>query len=182
MAFDISLRLPHLGLRMAEHSRRAHAMATRLAELGLPVTYPGLANHPDHALLTELANPDFGYGGILALDLGSRERAFEFMGLLQNENQFGLMAVSLGYSETLMSCSASSTSSEMPEEELEKAGHQAWPGAALDRLHRCARAALVTATIGPRANGAGRCATVRGGVDSMGSAASYWARVRQVSP
>ena len=32
------------------------------------------------------------------------------------------MAVSLGYSETLMSCSASSTSSEMPEEELEMAG------------------------------------------------------------
>jgi len=122
VAFDISLRLPHLGLRMAEHSRRAHAMATRLADLGLPVTYPGLANHPDHALLLQLANPDFGYGGILALDLGSRERAFEFMGLLQNEHQFGLMAVSLGYSETLMSCSASSTSSEMPEAELEKAG------------------------------------------------------------
>ena len=43
-----------------------------------------------------------------------RNVASEFMGLLQNENQFGLMAVSLGYSETLMSCSASSTSSEMP--------------------------------------------------------------------
>ncbi len=136
VAFDISLRLPHLGLRMAEHSRRAHAMATRLAELGLPVTYPGLADHPDHALLTELANPDFGYGGILALDLGSRDRAFEFMGLLQNEHQFGLMAVSLGYSETLMSCSASSTSSEMPEEAARDGGHQAWPGAAVDRLHR----------------------------------------------
>ena len=46
VAFDISLRLPHLGLRMAEHSRRAHVMATRLAELGLPVTYPGLAESP----------------------------------------------------------------------------------------------------------------------------------------
>ena len=44
------------------------------------------------------------------------------MGRLQNEHQFGLMAVSLGYSETLMSCSAASTSSEMPEEELEKTG------------------------------------------------------------
>ena len=32
------------------------------------------------------------------------------------------MAVSLGYSETLMSCSAASTSSEMPQEDLEKAG------------------------------------------------------------
>jgi methionine-gamma-lyase len=122
VAFDISLRLPHLGLRMVEHSRRAQAIATRLDALGLPVTYPGLTTHPDHALLAGLANPDFGCGGILTLDLGTRERAFEFMGLLQNEHQFGLMAVSLGFSETLMSCSASSTSSEMPEDELEKAG------------------------------------------------------------
>ena len=121
VAFDISLRLPHLGLRMAEHSRRAQAMASRLDALGLPVTYPGLAAHPDHALLQRLANPEFGHGGILTLDLGTRERAFEFMGLLQNEQQFGLMAVSLGYSETLMSCSAASTSSELSAEELEKA-------------------------------------------------------------
>ena len=122
VAFDISLRLPHLGLRMAEHSRRANAIASRLDQCGLPVTYPGLPTHPDHALLRRLANPDFGFGGLLTLDLGTRERAFDFMGRLQNEHQFGLMAVSLGYSETLMSCSAASTSSEMPEEELEKAG------------------------------------------------------------
>ena len=122
VAFDISLRLPHLGLRMAEHSRRANAIAGRLEQCGLPVTYPGLPTHPDHALLRRLANPDFGFGGLLTLDLGTRERAFDFMGRLQNEHQFGLMAVSLGYSETLMSCSAASTSSEMPAEELEKAG------------------------------------------------------------
>jgi methionine-gamma-lyase len=121
-AFDISLRLPHLGLRMVEHSRRALAIATRLAELGLPVTYPGLASHPDHALLMRLANAGFGSGGVLTLDLGTRERAFDFMHRLQNEHRFGLMAVSLGFSETLMSCSAASTSSEMPEEELSRAG------------------------------------------------------------
>jgi methionine-gamma-lyase len=122
VAFDISLRLPHLGLRMAEHSRRALEFALRLADLGLPVGYPGLPTHPDHELLTRLGNPEFGYGGIFTLDLGTRERAFEFMALLQNEHRFGLMAVSLGYSETLMSCSAASTSSEMPDDELEKAG------------------------------------------------------------
>ncbi len=44
------------------------------------------------------------------------------MRLLQNTHRFGLMAVSLGFSETLMSCSAASTSSELPEDELEKAG------------------------------------------------------------
>ena len=122
VAFDISLRLPHLGLRISEHSRRAQVFSERLNELKLAVTYPGLQTHPDHALLKQLANPDFGSGGIFTLDLGSRARAFEFMGLLQNEHRFGLMAVSLGYSETLMSCSAASTSSEMPEEELTKAG------------------------------------------------------------
>ena len=122
VAFDISLRLPHLGLRMAEHSRRACAFASRLSELGLAVTYPGLPSHPDHALWLRLANPDFGHGGVLTLDLGSRDRAFEFMRRLQNEHRFGLMAVSLGFSETLMSCSAASTSSEMPDDELEKAG------------------------------------------------------------
>jgi len=122
VAFDISLRLPHLGLRMAEHSRRAGCFASRLDGLGLPVIYPGLATHQDHGLLVRLAHPDFGHGGILALDLGTRERAFEFMGLLQNEHQFGLMAVSLGFSETLMSCSAASTSSELSERDLEEAG------------------------------------------------------------
>ena len=101
------------------------------------------------------------------------------MGLLQNEHQFGLMAVSLGYSETLMSCSASSTSSEMPEEELEMAGIR--PG--LVRLSIGYTGALEqrwsAVAIGPRANGAGRSRVV---TDPMGSAASYWSRVRQVSP
>ncbi|HEX7374224.1 MAG TPA: aminotransferase class I/II-fold pyridoxal phosphate-dependent enzyme [Steroidobacteraceae bacterium] len=122
VAFDISLRLPHLGLRMAEHSRRALEFSLRLEELGLPVVYPGLESHPDRALLARLAHPDFGCGGIFTLDLGTRQRAFEFMARLQNQHRFGLMAVSLGYSETLMSCSAASTSSEMPDDELEKAG------------------------------------------------------------
>jgi len=122
VAFEISLRLPHLGLRMAEHSRRALEFSRRLQDLGLPVEYPGLESHPDHALLRQLANPEFGCGGIFTLDLGTRERAFEFMARLQNEHRFGLMAVSLGYSETLMSCSAASTSSEMPDDELERAG------------------------------------------------------------
>lgn len=36
--------------------------------------------------------------------------------------KFGFMAVSLGYFETLLSCSASSTSSEMTDEDLQRAG------------------------------------------------------------
>ena len=41
---------------------------------------------------------------------------------LQNEEGFGFMAVSLGYFDTLMSCSASSTSSEMDDAALAAAG------------------------------------------------------------
>ena len=121
-AAELSLRLPHLGLRMAEHSRRAHAFAERLAERELPVIYPGLPDHPGHGLYRSLANEGAGFGGIFALDTGSRDKAFELMDELQNTHRFGFQAVSLGYFDTLMSCSASSTSSEMSDEELEAAG------------------------------------------------------------
>ena len=39
------------------------------------------------------------------------------MSLLQNKYRFGFMAVSLGYFDTLMSCSGSSTSSELTDED-----------------------------------------------------------------
>jgi len=121
-AFDISMRLPHLGLRMAEHGRRALAFAERLTAVGLPVTYPGLPDHPDHELFNSLRRPEFGNGGILCLDLGTRSRADALMEILQNKDRFGFMAVSLGYFDTLMSCSGSTTSSELTEEEQRAAG------------------------------------------------------------
>jgi methionine-gamma-lyase len=122
VAFEISERLPHLSLRMKEHSTRAMAYATRMKRLGLKVIYPGLPDHPHHSLLSSIGNNEYGYGGMLCLDMGSEERANRLMQHLQNVTQFGLMAVSLGYYETLMSCSGSSTSSEMPPEERAKAG------------------------------------------------------------
>ena len=122
IASEISLRMPHLGLRMAEHSRRALLFAQRLTEMGLDVTYPGLASHPQHELFTRLANPEYGFGGLLVLDVGSAEKAGELMETLQNECHFGYMAVSLGYFDTLMSCSAVSTSSELSEQARAAAG------------------------------------------------------------
>lgn len=122
VAFDLSLRLPHLGLRMCEHARRALYFAQRLEEMGIEVSYPGLASHPQHGLLKSLLNEGFGFGGLFALDLGSTDRAFAFMNHLQQQEGFGYLAVSLGYFDTLMSCSASSTSSELSEEELVDAG------------------------------------------------------------
>ena len=126
VAFNFSLRIPHLPMRMAEHSRRTLIMAERLHRMGMTVCYPGLKDHADHALLSELYCSDYGFGGILTIDMGSQEKANEFMDLLQNEYSFGYMAVSLGYFDTLMSCSGSSTSSEMTDED--KAAAHISPG------------------------------------------------------
>ena len=113
VAFNISLRIPHLPLRMVEHSRRTQLFAERLQQLGVAVGYPGLQVHPDHELMGQLHCPDYGYGGILTMDMGTAEHANELLDLLQNKYHFGYVAVSLGYFDTLMTCSGSSTSSEM---------------------------------------------------------------------
>lgn len=122
VAFEIGLRLPHLALRMAEHSRRAQIFSERLVERKMRVIYPGLPNHPQHELLKNIANAGFGHGGIFCLDLGSARRSNRFMEILQNEVRFGYIAVSLGYFDTLMSASARSTSSEMSPHALKRAG------------------------------------------------------------
>jgi len=122
VASDISLRIPHLPLRMTAHSERALAMTERLDGLGLAVRYPGLESHPDHELFTEQHCPEYGYGGVFTLDVGDADTANTLMSLLQNEQRFGYLAVSLGYFDTLMSCSGSSTSSEMSDENKDVAG------------------------------------------------------------
>ncbi len=122
VAFDIIQRLPHLPIRMREHSRRAKAMAQMLKEMGVKVIYPGLSDHPQHLLAEKLGNDTYGFGGIMAVDCGSREKAEALMEILQNEEKFGLIAVSLGYFDTLISCSGSSTSSEIDLEDQQKMG------------------------------------------------------------
>jgi len=122
VAGGISLRIPHLPLRMSAHSERALAITARLDELGLKVAYPGLPHHPDHALFKELHCDEYGYGGVFTLDVGDEETANALMSCLQNEQRFGYLAVSLGYFDTLMSCSGSSTSSEMSDEDKGSAG------------------------------------------------------------
>ena len=56
------------------------------------------------------------------LGLETADRANRFMEILQNQDRFGMIAVSLGYFDTLLSCSASSTSSELSEADQRKAG------------------------------------------------------------
>ena len=122
IASQISLRLPHLGLRIKAHAERAMAISQRLDDLGLAVTYPGLSSHPDRDLMRRQGHPDYGCGGLLTLDLQNQEAAEHLMETLQNDHGFGYIAVSLGYFDTLMSAPRISTSSEMTDEDLESAG------------------------------------------------------------
>jgi methionine-gamma-lyase len=59
---------------------------------------------------------------VLGLDVGSEDTANRLMERLQNGYRFGYMAVSLGYFDTLMSCSGSSTSSELTDADKAAAG------------------------------------------------------------
>ncbi|NQU64086.1 MAG: aminotransferase class V-fold PLP-dependent enzyme [SAR324 cluster bacterium] len=121
-AFDIQQRLPHLSLRMKEHSTRAQAIAELLSRINAKIIYPGLPSHPQHELMKSQINMGYGFGGVLAIDCGTQERAERFMSLLQNKERFGLIAVSLGYFDTLMSCSGCSTASEIAIEDQETMG------------------------------------------------------------
>ena len=122
VAAELSLRIPHLGLRVREQARRAMLFAERLQAAGAAVVYPGLPSHPQQALFAKLANPGYGCGGLITLDCGSLQSASRLMERLQNREGFGLMAVSLGFHETLLSVSGASTSSELSPEERAAAG------------------------------------------------------------
>jgi methionine-gamma-lyase len=121
VAHELYLRLDHLELRMKAHSNMAAFFANKMQAEKMPVIYPGLATHPQHELLKNVMNKDFGFGGILTLDCVDADQARRLATMLQDE-KFGLYAVSLGFSRTLMSCSAKSTSSEIPEEEQKEIG------------------------------------------------------------
>jgi methionine-gamma-lyase len=151
-AFDIIQRLPHLAVRMREHGARAMIIAAHLQKLGVTVVYPGLPSHPQYRLISRLINQGYGYGGMLTIDCGSRETAEDLMDVLQNEERFGYVAVSLGYFDTLMSCSGSSTSSEVPQEDRRKIGLSPGlvrlsigiTGSMADRLEQVERAVINT--------------------------------------
>ncbi len=121
VAHELYLRMDHLPVRMQAHGKVAEFLATKMAEAKIPVIYPGLSTHPQYNLLREIGNPTYGSGGILTVDCGTSDRAQILATKLQDE-KFGLYAVSLGFSRTLMSCSAKSTSSEIPEAEQKAMG------------------------------------------------------------
>lgn len=113
---SILKNLRTLHIRMKQHSHNAMYLAERFENDGLKVSYPGLSSHKNHELMKSMMHEEYGFGGLLTLDAGTTDKANELMELMQQEN-LGYLAVSLGFYKTLFSCSGSSTSSEIPEEE-----------------------------------------------------------------
>jgi methionine-gamma-lyase len=120
-AASILKNLHSLHIRIQKHSQNAMFLAKSLQGMGVNVFYPGLKSHAHHERINNLRNPDYGYGGMLAFDVGTSEKAGKLMVRMQEE-KVGYLAVSLGYFKTLFSAPGHSTSSEIPAEEQKQIG------------------------------------------------------------
>ena len=120
-AASILKNMRTLHIRMKQHSKNAQYLAEKFEANGLKTVYPGLVSHPSHKLFKRMMHAEYGFGGMLTIDVGTHEKANELMELMQNRN-LGYLAVSLGFYKTLFSAPGSSTSSEIPEEEQKEMG------------------------------------------------------------
>lgn len=118
---SILKNLRTLHIRMKQHSFNAMYLATQFENDGLKVVYPGLKSHPSHSLYSTMINEEYGFGGMMTVDVGTLDKANELMELMQNRN-LGYLAVSLGFYKTLFSAPGTSTSSEIPLEEQKEMG------------------------------------------------------------
>ncbi|MGE0448597.1 MAG: PLP-dependent aspartate aminotransferase family protein [Vicinamibacterales bacterium] len=98
-----------LPLRMAQHSRTGRTLAAYLEKHRHVerVYYPGLSSHPQHALA---ANQMSDFGGMLAFDVGTLERARTVL----NGVRLFALAESLGGVESLISHPATMTHGSVP--------------------------------------------------------------------
>ncbi|MEK8180790.1 aminotransferase class I/II-fold pyridoxal phosphate-dependent enzyme [Flavobacterium buctense] len=120
-ASSILKNLRTLHIRMKQHSHNAMFLAQQFEKDGLKVVYPGLPSHPSHELYDSMINPEYGFGGMMTIDVGTLDKANELMELMQHRN-LGYLAVSLGFYKTLFSAPGTSTSSEIPLEEQHEMG------------------------------------------------------------
>lgn len=118
---SIMKNLRTLHIRMKQHSHNAMYLAERFEKDGIKTVYPGLASHPSHQIYKDMINPEYGFGGMMTLDVGTLDKANELMELMQQRN-IGYLAVSLGFYKTLFSAPGTSTSSEIPMDEQKEMG------------------------------------------------------------
>lgn len=110
--------LETLALRMERHCDNAERVADYLAGRGGwdgAVHYPGLASHPQHALAARQMRR---FGGLVCLELGSRERAHRFIDRLE----LATITANLGDTRTLVTHPATTTHGRLKPEERLRAG------------------------------------------------------------
>ena len=110
-----------LHIRMKKHSENAMFLANSFENDGIKTVYPGLKSHPSHKIFTEMINDEYGYGGMVTIDVGQLKKANKLMEIMQERN-IGYLAVSLGFYKTLFCAPGSSTSSEISDDEQNKMG------------------------------------------------------------
>ena len=118
---SVMKNLRTLHIRMKQHSYNAMYLAEKFENDGIKTVYPGLKSHPSHEIYASMINPEYGFGGMMTIDVGSLDKANELMELMQERN-LGYLAVSLGFYKTLFSAPGTSTSSEIPLEEQKEMG------------------------------------------------------------
>ncbi len=117
-AYALGRGMKTLAVRVARQNASAMAVATRMADdpRVSAVYYPGLAQHPDHAIAARQMR---GFGGMVTIDLGgSYERAARFFDRLRVVKR----AASLGGVESLCSLPVLTSQYGHSDEELARAG------------------------------------------------------------
>jgi len=106
-----------LAVRMKRHEENGMAMANYLAHHPKvkKIYYPGLADHPQHALAKRQMN---GFGALISFELGSKENAAKFL----NRVHLCALGESLGGVETLISHPETMTHASVPSEERQRLG------------------------------------------------------------
>jgi len=106
-----------LPVRMEAHNSNGMAVANFLANKKevKKIYYPGLPNHPGHELAKKQMS---GFGGMIAIDLGSLDRAKRFL----EQVKLCSLGESLGGVETLISHPATMTHASVPAEERHRLG------------------------------------------------------------
>ena len=106
-----------LAVRMKKHEENGMAMASYLANHTKvkKIYYPGLPDHPQHALARRQMN---GFGSMISFELGSLENAKKFL----DRVRLCSLAESLGGVETLISHPSTMTHGSVPEEMRKRLG------------------------------------------------------------
>ena len=106
-----------LAVRMKRHEENGVAIASYLSHHPKvkKLYYPGLPNHPQHALAKRQMN---GFGAMISFDLGSKDNAAKFL----NRVRLCFLGESLGGVETLISHPETMTHASVPIEQRQRLG------------------------------------------------------------